>query len=100
MSRRTVTTWLWTVKRTASRISLGPSGPERRQPIRIVAGLWLAVLLLGAAPVHARPPKLVLFVTIDALASDQLLRMRPRLRGALAHLLSTGPLFPNTYYHH
>ncbi len=98
MSRRTVTTWLCTVKRTASLISLGLGGRTRGQAIRIAAGLWLAALFLWNAPVHARPPKLVLFITVDALGSDLLLRMRPRLHGGLAQILSEGAFFPNTYY--
>jgi hypothetical protein len=65
-----------------------------------VAGLWLGALFLWGTPVDARAPKLVLFIAVDSLGSDLLLRMRPRLHGGLAQILREGAFFPNTGYQH
>ncbi|MBF5044237.1 alkaline phosphatase family protein [Aggregicoccus sp. 17bor-14] len=59
--------------------------------------LLLASLLL-ALPASAKPPRLTLFVSVDALGTDVLLRNRPKLTGALAQLLDAGAVFPDTRY--
>ena len=59
--------------------------------------LALAVLLL-AAPALAKAPRLTLVITVDALSSDLLQRMKPRLKGGFAQLLSQGAVFPDTRY--
>jgi len=65
-----------------------------RSPLRPVS---LAVLLLAGAA-QARPPRLTLFITIDALGTDLLLRNRPHLRSGLATLLDRGAFFPDARY--
>ncbi|QSQ14882.1 alkaline phosphatase family protein [Myxococcus landrumensis] len=53
---------------------------------------------LAALPAAARPPRLTLLITVDALGSDVLLRNRSRLQGALGRLLDTGAYFPYARY--
>lgn len=61
--------------------------------------LTLAVLLAATAAA-AKPPRLTLFVTVDALGSDLLQRSRPRLRAGLGRLLAEGAYFPTVRYQH
>ncbi len=56
------------------------------------------LLLLVSFPALAKPPRLTLFITVDALGSDVLLRNRPRLKGGLAQILSQGAYFPYARY--
>ncbi len=58
-------------------------------------GLPLAILLL-AAPALAKPPRLTLFISVDSLGTDLLLRNRSHLRAGLAALLDRGAFFPDT----
>ncbi len=57
-----------------------------------------ALLVLFALPASARAPKLTLFISVDALGSDLLLRNRPRLTGGLGQLLDTGAYYPYARY--
>ncbi len=57
---------------------------------------FLLTLLLVAAPAVARPPRLTLFITIDSLGTDLLLRNRSHFRAGLATLLDKGAFFPDT----
>ncbi|PTL76509.1 alkaline phosphatase family protein [Vitiosangium sp. GDMCC 1.1324] len=57
-----------------------------------------ALLILFALPASARAPKLTLFISVDALGSDLLLRNRPRLTGGLGQLLNTGAYYPYARY--
>jgi len=59
--------------------------------------LPLALLLL-AGPAGARPPRLTLFITVDALGTDVLLRNRAHFRAGLATLLDRGAFFPDARY--
>jgi predicted AlkP superfamily pyrophosphatase or phosphodiesterase len=60
--------------------------------------IWFPILLLASAEGAAKPPRLTLFIAVDALSSDSLQRIRPRLSGGLARLLSEGAYFPNARY--
>lgn len=67
--------------------------PKTLRPVLLaLAG---AAALAGAGPAWARPPRLTLFVAVDSLGTDQLLRMRPRLRGGFNQLFVQGAFFPN-----
>ncbi|RKH41165.1 alkaline phosphatase family protein [Corallococcus sicarius] len=57
-----------------------------------------ALLVLIALPASARAPKLTLFISVDALGSDLLLRHRSRLTGGLGQLLNTGAYYPYARY--
>jgi len=59
---------------------------------------WLPILLIAGTEAAAKPPRLTLFIAVDALGSDTLQRIRPRLTGGLARLLSEGAFFPNAHY--
>ncbi|MGZ6070934.1 MAG: alkaline phosphatase family protein, partial [Myxococcaceae bacterium] len=59
--------------------------------------LVLALLLL-ATPALAKPPRLTLFIAVDALGTDLLLRSRPQLRAGLAQLLDKGAFYPDVRY--
>jgi hypothetical protein len=59
--------------------------------------LVLALLLL-AAPALAKPPRLTLFITVDALGTDLLLRSRPKLKAGLAQLIDKGAFYPDVRY--
>ena len=59
---------------------------------------WLLTLLIVGTEAAAKPPRLTLFIAVDALGSDTLQRIRPRLTGGLARLISEGAFFPNAHY--
>ncbi|MCE9673465.1 alkaline phosphatase family protein [Myxococcus stipitatus] len=59
--------------------------------------LALAVFL-ATLPAVARPPRLTLFITVDSMGSDVLLRARPHLKEGLGRLLDTGAYFPYARY--
>ncbi|HYO67268.1 MAG TPA: alkaline phosphatase family protein [Archangium sp.] len=56
------------------------------------------LLLLTALPTLAAPPRLTLFITVDALGSDLLLRTKPRLKGGLRQLIDSGAFYPYARY--
>lgn len=59
--------------------------------------LAAAALALLPTSALAKPPRLTLVVTMDSLGTDQLLRMRPRLKpGGWASLMAQGAFFPDT----
>ncbi len=67
--------------------------------------LSLVLALLGARP--ARPqgpgasnPKLVLFITVDAMRPDYLSRFEPQLTGGLGRLYRGGAVFTNAFQDH
>lgn len=55
-------------------------------------------LLLAVTPALAKPPRLTLFITVDALGTDLLLRSRPKLRAGLAQLLDRGAFYPDVRF--
>ncbi|HYI02460.1 alkaline phosphatase family protein, partial [Hyalangium sp.] len=59
----------------------------------MVRPLALALLLLSL-PALAKPPRLALFITVDALGTDVLLRTRPKLKSGLRQLLDGGAFYP------
>ncbi|MFP2928238.1 alkaline phosphatase family protein [Pyxidicoccus sp. 3LG] len=60
--------------------------------------LLAALLVLSSLPAAAKAPKLTLFISVDAMGSDLLLRNRSRLTGGLGRLLDTGAYFPYARY--
>ncbi|MCP3140318.1 alkaline phosphatase family protein [Pyxidicoccus xibeiensis] len=60
--------------------------------------LLAALLVLSALPAAAKAPKLTLFISVDGLGSDVLLRNRSRLTGGLGRLLDTGAYYPYARY--
>lgn len=46
----------------------------------------------------ARPPKLTVFISVDSMSTDALMRMKPRLKGGLSQLITAGALFPNAHF--
>jgi predicted AlkP superfamily pyrophosphatase or phosphodiesterase len=56
------------------------------------------LLLLLALPALAKPPRLTLFITVDALGTDLLLRNKPRLKGGLRQLIDSGAFYPYAEY--
>lgn len=60
--------------------------------------LWLAALLFLATPVWAKPPKLVLFISVDSMSADLLLRSRANLKSGLAQAINQGAFFPSVRY--
>src|SRR3954469_14740302 len=70
--------------------------------------LALSIVLLaagGAIPVAAQAPdtsapKLVLFITIDAMRSDYLPRFDPQLTGGLGRLYRGGAVYTNAFHDH
>ena len=59
--------------------------------------LLLALALL-TTPALAKPPRLTLFIAVDALGTDLLLRSRPQLRAGLAQLVDRGAFYPDVRY--
>src|SRR5437588_1983654 len=69
------------------------------------ATLLLALLALVATAACAQPskqsaPKLVVFITVDAMRPDYLTRFAPQLTGGLARLYRGGAFFTNAYQDH
>src|SRR5947209_813855 len=67
--------------------------------------LSLALLAAGASPAHAQasdtsPPKLVVFITIDAMRPDYLPRFGTQLSGGLGRLYRGGAVFTNAFHDH
>src|SRR5262245_53871999 len=56
------------------------------------------IILLIATPALARPPRLVLFLVVDSMSSDLLLRTRPQLKAGLRMLLDGGAFYPFVQY--
>src|SRR5262245_14076832 len=73
------------------------SDSRRRLP-RVTLILCAAMAALASAPAFARPPRLVLFIVVDALSSDLLQWSQPRLRGGLGRLMSEGAYYPVARY--
>ncbi|HUM10387.1 MAG TPA: alkaline phosphatase family protein [Myxococcaceae bacterium] len=63
----------------------------------MIRALALALLLLSP-PALAKPPRLTLFITVDALGTDLLLRSRSQLRAGLAQLVDRGAFYPDVRY--
>lgn len=60
---------------------------------------WVWVAVLGAsAGAWAKPPKLTLFITIDAFGSDVFLRSKPKFKSGLGLLVKEGAVFPTARY--
>jgi predicted AlkP superfamily pyrophosphatase or phosphodiesterase len=59
---------------------------------------WALLLLLAASSAVAKPPKLTLFISVDAMGSDLFLRSRPRFKAGLAQLVAQGALYPTARY--
>jgi hypothetical protein len=59
----------------------------------MVRPLALALLLLSL-PAAAKPPRLALFITVDALGTDLLLRTRPKFKSGMRQLLDGGAFYP------
>src|SRR4051812_21014666 len=62
-------------------------------------------LFTAAAPVHAqatdrRTPKLVLFITVDAMRADYMPRFESQLTGGLGRLYRGGAVFTNGFQDH
>ncbi len=55
-------------------------------------------LVLFSLPALAKPPRLALFITVDALGTDLLLRTRPKFKGGMRQLLDGGAFYPNGRY--
>jgi len=67
--------------------------------------LSLALLAVGASPARAQasdtsPPKLVVFITIDAMRPDYLPRFGTQLSGGLGRLYRGGAVFTNAFHDH
>lgn len=60
--------------------------------------LLAVVGLLGAGAAVAKPPKLTVFITVDAFGSDVFLRSRPKLKAGLATMVRDGATFPVARY--
>jgi len=67
--------------------------------------LSLALLAVGASPARTQasdtsPPKLVVFITIDAMRPDYLPRFGTQLSGGLGRLYRGGAVFTNAFHDH
>jgi len=54
----------------------------------------------GCQGTDAKPPKLVVFITVDAMRSDYLSRFAPQLTGGLGRLYNGGAVFTNGFQDH
>src|SRR3979411_2896200 len=69
--------------------------------------LWLPILFAGfvGGPAgcqanNTQPPKLVVFITVDAMRPDYLTRFGPQLTGGLGRLYNGGAVFTNGFQDH
>jgi len=65
--------------------------------------ILFAGILTGSAAcqgTNAKPPKLVVFITVDAMRSDYLSRFAPQLTGGLGRLYNGGAVFTNGFQDH
>ncbi len=53
---------------------------------------------LSTAVAFAKPPKLTLFIVVDAFGSDVFLRSRPKLKGGIQTMVRDGAAFPVARY--
>lgn len=60
--------------------------------------LAAVVLALAAATALAKPPRLTVFVSVDAMGTDVLQRNRPRYKAGLARLINEGAFVPSVRY--
>lgn len=65
----------------------------------IVLAIQVATPACSQAPGTSRP-KLVLFITIDAMRADYLSRFEPQLTGGLGKLYISGAVFTNAFQDH
>lgn len=63
----------------------------------MVRTLALALVLVSL-PASAKPPRLALFISVDALGTDLLLRTRPKLKSGLRQLIDGGAFHPYCRY--
>jgi predicted AlkP superfamily pyrophosphatase or phosphodiesterase len=56
------------------------------------------LLCLLSLPALAKPPRLTLFISVDALGSDTVQRMKPRFKAGMLTLLNQGAYFPIAKY--
>lgn len=54
--------------------------------------------LLFALPALAKPPRLVIFVSVDSMGTDVFQRMKPRMKSGFGQLVSQGAFFPSIRY--
>lgn len=60
---------------------------------------WLVTILLVVSGVSlAKPPRLTVFISVDALGSDVLQRNRFRFKGGFARLMNEGAVYPTARY--
>lgn len=60
---------------------------------------WLVTLLLVVSGLSfAKPPRLTLFISVDALGTDVLQRNRPRFKSGFARLFNEGAVYPTARY--
>jgi predicted AlkP superfamily pyrophosphatase or phosphodiesterase len=59
---------------------------------------WAFALLLASSASLAKPPKLTVLITVDALSTDVLLRSRPRFKAGFFTLLKDGAFFPQVRF--
>src|SRR5688572_194667 len=67
-------------------------------PWRAMSKSLCLFCLLATLSAEAKPPRLTVFITVDAMGSDVLMRSRPRLKSGLAQLLAQGAYFPVARY--
>src|SRR4051812_45837496 len=51
-----------------------------------------------AMTAFAKPPRLTVFISVDSMSTDVLMRMKPRLKGGLSQLMASGAVYPNAHY--
>ncbi|MBI3184108.1 MAG: alkaline phosphatase family protein [Myxococcales bacterium] len=59
---------------------------------------WALLALLASATAPAKPPRLTVLISVDAMGSDVFLRARPRMKAGLAQLAAQGAFFPTVRY--
>lgn len=59
---------------------------------------WLFFALFVASAAYAKPPRLTLLISVDALGTDVFQRARPKLKGGLYQLAANGAFFPNARF--
>lgn len=66
--------------------------------MRLMVRTLALILVLVSLPATAKPPRLALLISVDALGTDLLLRTRPKFKGGFRQLLDGGAFHPYGRY--
>lgn len=79
-------------------ISLDRSGESDHSARPMMSRLLALCCVLAALPSFAKPPRLTVFISVDAMGTDVFQKHRPRMKAGLARLINEGAFVPSVHY--